>query len=250
MSLTPCTNFSRANDQDYSSLESLFNTPYLYFASQERRWRNERQTPSKFEEKLRQIREEHPTWPPFSYKTTLFYNKHTVLHEAALQNNVKLIVHFVKQGGQEILDVGNSYGLTPLYCAVTNGHVQATKILLRLGANPNIYAINEDPEAKRIYSDVTPLYQTLGKHIDNKLAIMKLLLRNRAQIHPGTPLKDWQEEILQIARNQASAPAALTFCWEQLGLRNDPADTASAPSDQLELDALPREVVERIDLMA
>lgn len=65
-------------------------------------------------------------------------NGHTSLTVAAEQGNVLLIEHIVRIGGTRLLDMGNDYGITPLFWAVIGNHRAAAKKLIELGSNVNI----------------------------------------------------------------------------------------------------------------
>lgn len=228
MGLTPCANFSRQDD----------NYTYMHL----KRVIKPETTSEEFEEEVRQYQEAHPSLAPFTYDSTTTYGGCNVVHLAAYNGNVGLIEHFVRQGGRELLDTGNKYGGTPLHCSVERGHVLATRTLLRLGANPNIFERIED----KSWIPSTPLFNALNIDIPDKIAITKLLLRNGAQIHPDTPLEAWQERILHEVRNKVLAPYAFTFCWEQLRRAHNPDDAVSRDPQRLEVGGLPKDIVQRV----
>jgi len=96
-----------------------------------------------------------------------------VLGSAALKGNAQLVKHIVKIGGENLLDLGNENGWTPLRCAAEcediEGGYLAAKSLIDLGADPDL----ADIKGK------TPLMTALKK---TNIKMIKLFLDNGALI--------------------------------------------------------------------
>lgn len=110
------------------------------------------------------------------------------LSRAAYVGNVKLIYHIVMNlKGKHLLNLGDGEGWTPLYfagnCPDLKRSFEASKLLLSLGADPNI-ASNDDPSYPEIFpAQSTPLYLAIEK--TRNLRLVKLLLLKNAVVNPA-----------------------------------------------------------------
>jgi ankyrin repeat protein len=63
----------------------------------------------------------------------------TVYRQAELGEHRDLVRRLVMEEGQDVNQVDEESGLTPLQIAVIRGHEEMVHALLRLGANPNVH---------------------------------------------------------------------------------------------------------------
>lgn len=104
------------------------------------------------------------------------------LGTAAYKGNCELVDHIVKKYGEHLIELGNGFGWSPLYCAcncedIENGYLVG-KLLIELGANVNLATSTccDDSVIGDTYAGSTPLWACIEKTKNIKLA--KLLINN------------------------------------------------------------------------
>lgn len=73
----------------------------------------------------------------------------TVYRQAEMGEHRDLVRRLVVEEGQDVNQVDEESGLTPLQIAVIKGHEEMVHALLRLGANPNV----QDPQGRTPLDD-------------------------------------------------------------------------------------------------
>jgi FOG: Ankyrin repeat len=91
------------------------------------------------------------------------YDERTPLHYAADEGRLAVVATLLKHGAY--IDARDVYGMTPLYLAVRNTHVDVVYYLLRKGADPNV----QDGKWR-----MTPLHVAA---YFGEVVVVKLLLR-------------------------------------------------------------------------
>jgi hypothetical protein len=112
------------------------------------------------------------------------------LSRAAAIGNTNLVYHIVKNlNGQHLLNLGSGRdeGWTPLYfagnCSNPKRGYKASKMLLALGADPNIASTPLSLSSSFFPGHSTPLYIAAEK--TKNLPLVKLLLLHGAVVHPA-----------------------------------------------------------------
>lgn len=151
---------------------------------------NHETTPEEFD----QLLADYPNYD-LSYGNRCGWN---VLGVAACRGNVALVEHIVKIGEPKILNMGNEFGMSPLFCAMygedLNKMYQVAKKLIELGADINLatkYGAG-DTVRGNIPSKATPLWACIEKAHNRILA--KYLIRMGAM---AIKLSSEGEKILQ-----------------------------------------------------
>lgn len=130
------------------------------------------------------------------------------LGAASDRGNVRLINHIVAIGGRHLLELGNCFGWTPLFCAVNSENPEdgyaAAKELIRLGANVNVATSMGCSDSQQGYTPyaATPLWAAAEKSKNPKL--VKLLLRHRALLGDES-VSNAAQAILNAARKELGA---------------------------------------------
>lgn len=105
---------------------------------------------------------------------------------AAYEGNSELVGHIAKKAKEEILNMGNDFGWTPLFCAslctdVDCGY-RAAQVLIDRGADINLATSQECDGCISAPSEATPLWAAVEK--TKNVALIKLLLKNGAVANP------------------------------------------------------------------
>lgn len=128
-----------------------------------------------------------------------------VLGEAAIEGNERLVRHIVARGGPNLVNLGNAFGWTPVYCAIkeganSEGIVRVVKTLIRLGANVNMSSrIKLSPTEP---ANATPLWEALKGQDPEKgvknMELLKVLIKNGAVSNPppDTPQEHARQQAL------------------------------------------------------
>ncbi len=77
------------------------------------------------------------------------------LCDAAMSNDIQTVNELITKGAN--VNAKSHYGLTPLECAVWNGHIQLVKLLIEKGADVN-EKLDNDETALSIARSHTPSY--------------------------------------------------------------------------------------------
>lgn len=160
MNIVLCTNHSE------EALESAYDV--INFIKEDTQ-------PEEFEDKIKKF-------PTYTYEKggRCGWN---ALGMAAMVGNLHLAKHLVMKGGNHLLNLGNSYGVTPLFCSMdcTNkdkGFLVAKELIV-LGANINIATTAPFGSSKgRFPKGATPLWIAAEK--TKSLDLVKLLIKHGA----------------------------------------------------------------------
>ncbi len=110
----------------------------------------------------------------------------TALGTAAYNGNPQLVRHIAGKGREKILNLGNKFGWTPLFCASLCTDVgcgyRAAQVLVELGADINLATSEECDGCISVPAEATPLWAAVEK--TKNVALIKLLLKNKAVANP------------------------------------------------------------------
>lgn len=121
------------------------------------------------------------------------------LGSAAYHGNAHLVEHIVNKYGKHLINLGNGFGWTPLFCAANCLDLEAgyetSNKLIKFGANVNISVSCSGVDSKRGLTDRgdTPLSAAISKTKNRKL--VELLLKHGALCHDSL-LNDKDKEFL------------------------------------------------------
>lgn len=121
-----------------------------------------------------------------------------------MHGNLPLIRHILDVGGRDLLELGNEFGFTPLFCAARHGEHEAAECLIAQGADVN--------RATTLYADSIPSGSTplwVAAHGSKSVRICKLLLRHGAVAVPepdesGQIVLDGARPELELERRQVT----------------------------------------------
>ena len=110
-----------------------------------------------------------------------------VMGQAAYTGNVELVEHLYKLEGARLVNLGNEFGMTPLYCAVIGGQLATATKLIELGAKVNLATRSScsDSWFGDTASCSTPLWKALNIKTHVIPEMVKLLLKHGGIVSPS-----------------------------------------------------------------
>lgn len=120
----------------------------------------------------------------------------TVMTVAAFRGNVVLVEYLHKMGGDKLLNLGNEFGMTPLYYAIKGRQYETAKKLVQLGANVNL--ATSSPSGSTLTGNSTchstPLWMAIHHREGVHAEIVRLLASSGGVANP--PLDETHSKIL------------------------------------------------------
>lgn len=123
---------------------------------------------------------------------------------AAYYGNVKLVEHIINKYGKHLINLGNFFGWTPLFCAANCSDIDAgyevCKKLIEMGANVNIASSNDAVDARGAISNGATALSIAVIRTKN-IKLIELILAYGGQCHDNLWNDEDREFLNEIRQN-------------------------------------------------